>query len=311
MSALFMAMLLTGAGGVAQAQVHPPILAVPVPPMPPPIYQPLPPPPLRTPPPPPPPPSTPPRRVSANLNTLFSEDDYPAAAMRAEEEGTAGFRLTIATNGMVSVCQVTMSSGSVALDAATCRILRLRARYVPARDRSGRLAEGTDSGRVTWRLPLDYDEGRAGVPLPAQSAFRQYAARTLFTPGDYPEAAFRGRAAGTSIVRLAIGTGGRVVGCAVESGSGSAALDGAACRILTARARYGPARNADGVPACDIDVVRVAWRLPASRPAWAGAGAANSAPGPLGAQLNATLCPGWTEPAPEEDIPPGLPVPAR
>src|SRR5262249_51938473 len=90
---------------------------------------------------PPPPPSTgvrpnlvvPPQRARANLNTYFSMDDYPAAAVRNHHEGTTGFRLRVGTDGRVADCQVSQPSGSALLDAATCRILRARARYNPAR----------------------------------------------------------------------------------------------------------------------------------------------------------------------------------
>jgi TonB family protein len=96
-----------------------------------------------------------PARGRANLSAYFSADDYPAAALRENLQGTTGFRLTIAPNGRVTNCAVTSSSGSAALDQATCRILRSRARYTPARDSSGNATGGTDSGRVTWRLPAD------------------------------------------------------------------------------------------------------------------------------------------------------------
>jgi protein TonB len=105
--------------------------------------------------PPPPPRVIPPQRARANLNSYFSGDDYPAAALRGNDEGSTGFRLTIGPSGRVTDCQVTASSGSSALDQATCRILRSRARYTPARDSSGNPTSGTDSGRVTWRLPSD------------------------------------------------------------------------------------------------------------------------------------------------------------
>lgn len=147
----------------------PPVTAVPsiiptpspiiVPPTPPAIYVPPVPqalPPAPTPPAPPPPPRVvPPQRARANLNSYFSTDDYPAAALRGNDQGTTGFRLTIGPNGRVTDCQVTSPSGSSALDQATCRILRARARYTPARDSSGNPASGTDSGRVTWRLPSE------------------------------------------------------------------------------------------------------------------------------------------------------------
>lgn len=117
------------------------------------------PPPIITPTAPPAPPTpAPPRivqpvRARANLTSYFSDDDYPPSALRAEEQGTTGFRLTIGPDGRVSACEVTSSSGSSALDQATCRILRSRARYTPARDQSGNPTSGTDQARVQWRLP--------------------------------------------------------------------------------------------------------------------------------------------------------------
>lgn len=103
--------------------------------------------------PPPPPRIVQPVRARANLTSYFSDDDYPPSALRAEEQGTTGFRLTIGPDGRVSACEVTSSSGSGALDQATCRILRSRARYTPARDQNGNPTSGTDQARVQWRLP--------------------------------------------------------------------------------------------------------------------------------------------------------------
>jgi protein TonB len=117
------------------------------------------PPPIITPTAPPAPPTPPPPRIvqpvraRANLTSYFSDDDYPPSALRAEEQGTTGFRLTIGPDGRVSACEVTSSSGSSALDQATCRILRSRARYTPARDQNGNPTSGTDQARVQWRLP--------------------------------------------------------------------------------------------------------------------------------------------------------------
>src|SRR5688500_19922349 len=96
----------------------PAILRMPAPPAPPPA--------------PPPPPRWPtgkyePARARANLGSLVSSDDYPASALRAREEGVTGFRLEIGPNGRVSGCTITQSSGSAALDSATCRLLTSRA----------------------------------------------------------------------------------------------------------------------------------------------------------------------------------------
>lgn len=79
--------------------------------------------------------------------------DYPSAPLRRQEEGTAAYRLVIGSDGRVDECQITASTGSRALDTATCRFLERRARFDPARDQSGRNVVGTYSGQVTWQIP--------------------------------------------------------------------------------------------------------------------------------------------------------------
>ena len=98
-------------------------------------------------------PEGPPRDDRPDLLTYFSMDDYPAAALRAEEQGTTGVRIDVGEDGRVTNCTVFSSSGSNALDAATCRIIRSRARYRPARDSAGNPVPGVAVARVAWRLP--------------------------------------------------------------------------------------------------------------------------------------------------------------
>jgi periplasmic protein TonB len=111
------------------------------------------------PPAPPAPPPPPAPRVSqaakarGSLPGLFSTDDYPQDAIRNEQQGTTSVRLTIDGNGRVSGCSVTGSSGSSALDNATCRIIRARARYTPAKDQNGAPITDTDTARIRWVLP--------------------------------------------------------------------------------------------------------------------------------------------------------------
>ena len=61
-------------------------------------------------------------RAKANLGSLISEEDYPAAAIRNREEGVTDFRLIVGPNGRVSNCSIVRSSGYVSLDSATCRL---------------------------------------------------------------------------------------------------------------------------------------------------------------------------------------------
>ena len=83
---------------------------------------------------------------------MFSDDDYPAHALRSGEEGVVRYRLDIGANGRVDGCTIVKSSGSEALDNATCRIVRSRTRFSPARDQAGNAIADTRDGEVTWRL---------------------------------------------------------------------------------------------------------------------------------------------------------------
>jgi protein TonB len=94
-----------------------------------------------------------PARAQANLVSLFSSDDYPAAAVRAREEGSVGFRLEIDKVGRVTGCAIMASSGSAALDSTTCRLLARRARFTPALDRKGKPTADSMTGRIVWRMP--------------------------------------------------------------------------------------------------------------------------------------------------------------
>ena len=131
--------------------VAPPIISTPI--APPPVITPV----AR--PAPPAPPAPPPPRVSqaararGNLPALFSTDDYPQSAIRNEEQGTTGVRLTIGTNGRVTACDITQSSGSSALDSTTCNILRRRARFTPAKDQAGNPISDSTTTRIRWELP--------------------------------------------------------------------------------------------------------------------------------------------------------------
>ena len=128
----------------------PVVVQPPLPPAPPaPITPPAPP----APPAPPPPVRVEPARARSNLASYFSDADYPAAAQRNEEQGTTAVSLTVGTDGRVTDCRVTSSSGSSTLDAATCNILRRRARFTPARDSSGNPTTDTATTRIRWVLP--------------------------------------------------------------------------------------------------------------------------------------------------------------
>lgn len=77
--------------------------------------------------------------------------DYPREARRQGAQGTVRMRIAVATNGRVSACSVTQSSGSALLDATTCRLAQRRFRYEPARDAQGRaVPDIVEDGQRWW-----------------------------------------------------------------------------------------------------------------------------------------------------------------
>lgn len=82
-----------------------------------------------------------------------SDNDYRASWIRRGYEGVAGFTLQIGTDGRVTNCAITRSTGHDALDTATCSLLSRRARFEAARDSSGEVTAGSYSSSITWRIP--------------------------------------------------------------------------------------------------------------------------------------------------------------
>lgn len=100
------------------------------------------------------PPATGPIPPRGNLASLFSVEDYPSSALRNDEEGIVRARLIVGVDGQVRDCTVVRSSGSTALDGATCDIFIRRARFEPARDASGNVVEGSIvTPAIRWVIP--------------------------------------------------------------------------------------------------------------------------------------------------------------
>lgn len=140
---------------IVRTNIAPPPMVYTAPVAPPPVITPTAPTAPPAPPAPPPPRTVEPARAKANLASYVSNDDYPQDAIRNEEQGTTSFRLDVGSNGRVTNCSVTGSSGSPSLDRTTCRLLTSRARFTPARDNLGRPTSDSVSGRIRWVLPSE------------------------------------------------------------------------------------------------------------------------------------------------------------
>jgi protein TonB len=106
-------------------------------------------------PPAPPPPRFTPKRPTprGNPGSWATTDDYPSRALREEKEGVTRFSVTVNTDGRVTDCTVTGSSGTPELDEAACRAITRRARFHPATDGDGNPTTGTYSNSVRWQIP--------------------------------------------------------------------------------------------------------------------------------------------------------------
>lgn len=105
----------------------------------------------------PPPPRVQPKSAQpkGNPGNWATTNDYPTRALREEREGTTSFRVTVGPDGRVTSCDITGSSGSDDLDAATCSNVTRRARFNPATDGDGNPTTGSYSNRVRWVIPKD------------------------------------------------------------------------------------------------------------------------------------------------------------
>ena len=80
-------------------------------------------------------------------------DDYPPAALRAEEQGSATYEIVVEADGRITDCEIVESSGSAALDAATCVVMRREEWIFPARNDEGMPVKSRAKGRLTWKIP--------------------------------------------------------------------------------------------------------------------------------------------------------------
>ena len=88
------------------------------------------------------------------LKGRFKTKDFPNAEAVIGAGGIVGVRYTVETDGSVTHCRITRSSGNGVLDATTCRLIELRFRYRPWRDATGRPVRSTVVRNQSWANQL-------------------------------------------------------------------------------------------------------------------------------------------------------------
>lgn len=185
--------------------------------------------------------------------------DYPRSS-HGYDEGTSGFRVTVGPDGLVTACDITMSSGSAMLDAATCSNITRRARFEPATDADGKPTIGSYANRVTWRIP-------AGPSFARQAGFLPNGPRPIYgtyieiRDDQYPQEALERGMRGTAHIVLSISDKGVVTECATDVSTGYPLLDSKACDVAKTWTFF-PARGSDDKPVAGSTRHLFSWVLP-------------------------------------------------
>jgi protein TonB len=83
---------------------------------------------------------------------VFSDDDYPWAAMKKNQSGAITVAVLVDEKGKVSDCTVIETSGVASLDAQSCAIITSRARLRPAVGLDGKPAKGAFVQKIRWEI---------------------------------------------------------------------------------------------------------------------------------------------------------------
>jgi len=86
--------------------------------------------------------------------TWITDGDYPVQALKELQGGIVAYSLSVDDAGAVVACSVARSSGAPGLDLATCDLLKVRAKFAPAKDAAGHSVASTYFGTVKWVLPV-------------------------------------------------------------------------------------------------------------------------------------------------------------
>ena len=88
-----------------------------------------------------------------NPGAWVTPNDYPSRELKMGNEGLTRFRLEIGTDGRVTDCTITASSGHPGLDEAACKLVSRRARFEAATGSDGAKTSGRYENAIRWEIP--------------------------------------------------------------------------------------------------------------------------------------------------------------
>ncbi len=157
--------------------------------------------------------------------------DWPEGAVQQGTYTAVSFELTVNPYGGIVGCKVTNVVGREGMGELTCRLLRVRARFDPARDPSGRRLHGVYRNTMVWWAQED---GQTGWRPPEYAQYKVTADRLP------PDAKTR-----TAYIQFFVDTQGQASGCSPE-GKDRRELATIACERLGPVFKSEPAHDRRG-----------------------------------------------------------------
>jgi len=87
---------------------------------------------------------------------FFRPDDYPEDLLTKGVQGSVGILMSVDEAGRLTECRAVETSGTPALDEATCNVVRKRARFRPAQRKDGKPMAALTYWRVNWQIADSY-----------------------------------------------------------------------------------------------------------------------------------------------------------
>ncbi|MDB5737395.1 MAG: hypothetical protein JWO65_1063 [Sphingomonas bacterium] len=193
-----------------------------------------------------------------NPGSWLQKREAPADALKRGERAMTALDLTIASDGSVSKCEIAYSSKSAALDEYACALFKNNAQYEPATADQGNAPRDRRDYWI-WDASKNASDAKTSKASPA---IRGSNSAMWITTDDLPRGALEKDQVVVSNVILTISPKGEIAACGVTLPSQRPDLDGRLCALMSARAHYKPARDAEGTPTEGVDWTTIRWQVP-------------------------------------------------
>jgi hypothetical protein len=184
--------------------------------------------------------------VPLNLRNWFDPDDMPVDAMqRASAHWEVGVRVEVDSLGRIMKCLVEATSNMQSLDDLSCRLIKKRAHFRPARWIDGSPIAGSYSTSVAWSV------SDTGGPPPPSAPVVELDLLVENLPS-------RVRTPAITRVMFAVDAMGKVSSCMTETAPNFVdfenfpALVAVACQQLTDGYKANPLTDASGKPIASV-----------------------------------------------------------